>query len=181
MNNAAAVELVNVTKTFGSVVANKNVNMDVKKGEILAILGENGSGKTTLATEIAAAVNCENSSNRSAPLPCGRCASCRRIYEGNFPDLKFLKKKREKATLGVEEVKDFREDMFLSSTEAEKSPFASVAPILLLQFVASLPLKSQLLDIPPECALVGNGQPIRCSPLPKLDNAERTKSLSCHT
>ena len=84
------------------------------------ISGPTGSGKSTLATEIAAAVNCENSADKSTTLPCTRCASCRRIYEGNFPDLKFLSKKREKATLGVEEVKDFREDMFLSSTEAEK-------------------------------------------------------------
>ena len=44
----AAIELKGITKTFGSVVANKNVNLTVNKGEILSILGENGSGKTTL-------------------------------------------------------------------------------------------------------------------------------------
>ena len=47
-----AIQLKNVTKTFGKVVANKNVSLDVKKGEILSLLGENGSGKTTLMNMI---------------------------------------------------------------------------------------------------------------------------------
>ncbi len=48
-----AIELNNLTKTFGKVVANKNVSISVNKGEILSILGENGSGKTTLMNMIA--------------------------------------------------------------------------------------------------------------------------------
>lgn len=43
-----AIECNKITKTFGSVVANKDVDLNVRYGEILALLGENGSGKTTL-------------------------------------------------------------------------------------------------------------------------------------
>ncbi len=47
-----AIELKNITKTFGSIVANKNVSLTVNCGEILSVLGENGSGKTTLMNMI---------------------------------------------------------------------------------------------------------------------------------
>lgn len=53
MGKAIAIELKNITKTFGEVVANNNVDLDVQRGEILSILGENGSGKTTLMNMIA--------------------------------------------------------------------------------------------------------------------------------
>ena len=48
-----AVEMCNIKKTFGKVVANNNVSLSLRKGEILALLGENGSGKTTLMNMLA--------------------------------------------------------------------------------------------------------------------------------
>lgn len=48
MEQINAIELKNVTKHFGEVIANNHVSLTLRKGEILSILGENGSGKTTL-------------------------------------------------------------------------------------------------------------------------------------
>ncbi len=50
--NPIAIELKGICKYFGEIVANKNVNLDIRKNEVLAILGENGSGKTTLMNMI---------------------------------------------------------------------------------------------------------------------------------
>ena len=43
-----AIRCSGITKTFGSVVANDAIDLEVNYGEVLALLGENGSGKTTL-------------------------------------------------------------------------------------------------------------------------------------
>lgn len=47
------LELRNISKHFKGIYANKNVNINLYKGEILSILGENGSGKTTLMNVLA--------------------------------------------------------------------------------------------------------------------------------
>ena len=47
-NKDVAVKMVNISKTFGSIVANDKVSLEIRRGEILSLLGENGSGKTTL-------------------------------------------------------------------------------------------------------------------------------------
>ncbi len=108
-------------RLIGNEETKERLGRAIESGTIphaFLIGGPSGSGKSTLAIEIAAALNCQER-HGNTPLPCGRCNNCHRIYEGNFPDVKILAKKKDKATLGVEAVKDFREDMFLSSTESE--------------------------------------------------------------
>ena len=53
MNTTVALELKNISKRFGDKYANKNVDLTLYNGEILAILGENGSGKTSMVNMIA--------------------------------------------------------------------------------------------------------------------------------
>ena len=83
------------------------------------IVGPDGSGKRTLAAELVAALNCEKRHSESSPLPCHTCNTCRRIKEGNYTDITYLSRAAGKATIGVEEVRLFREGMFLSATESE--------------------------------------------------------------
>ncbi|HCH74350.1 MAG TPA: ABC transporter ATP-binding protein [Clostridiales bacterium] len=52
MTKKTVLEMRGVTKRFGSVVANKNINFSLYEKEILSLLGENGSGKTTLMNMI---------------------------------------------------------------------------------------------------------------------------------
>ena len=48
MKNTRVLSLKNLSKRFGTVVANNSVNIDLYRGEVLSLLGENGAGKTTL-------------------------------------------------------------------------------------------------------------------------------------
>ena len=45
---ASSIELIDISKSFGPVQANKNISMQVTEGTIHGIIGENGAGKSTL-------------------------------------------------------------------------------------------------------------------------------------
>ena len=110
------------TRLWGNGTVKMRLGEAILKGRLnhaLLIAGPDGSGKNTLALEIAAALNCENKDSSLLPLPCGKCNTCRRIYDENYTDIKRLRRDSSKATIGVEELRLFREDMFLSSTESQ--------------------------------------------------------------
>ena len=48
MENQYAIQMLNITKKFPGIIANDNITLQLRKGEIHALLGENGAGKSTL-------------------------------------------------------------------------------------------------------------------------------------
>ena len=48
MEQPYAVEMLHITKRFPGIIANDDITLQLKKGEIHALLGENGAGKSTL-------------------------------------------------------------------------------------------------------------------------------------
>lgn len=76
---SVALSLKGLSKTFGSVVANNNVTLDLYRGEVLALLGENGAGKSTLMNMLfghyrpdAGSVEVADTEGRLQPLPLGQ-------------------------------------------------------------------------------------------------------------
>lgn len=83
------------------------------------IVGSEGSGKKTLTRELAALLNCENRDNESKSAPCCECNNCRRIREGLFTDVHYVRRDSKKMSIGVGEIHKMREDMILSATESD--------------------------------------------------------------
>jgi ABC-2 type transport system ATP-binding protein len=91
MTNEAVVELLGVRKSYGSVEALRDVDLAVRRGEIVAVLGPNGAGKTTaislmlgLRRPTAGTVRVFGQEPRSAAA---RCRSGAMLQESGLPDL----------------------------------------------------------------------------------------------
>lgn len=81
-NTTPAVRLSGITKTFGTVVANNNVSLDVQQGEIHALLGENGCGKSTLVNVLSGIYSPDKGSIEIVGKHCHFSSPADAIHEG---------------------------------------------------------------------------------------------------
>ena len=65
-----AIEMTNIVKKFGSVIASDHVNFSVKKGEVHALLGENGAGKSTIMSMLAGVYKADSGTIAIHGTPC---------------------------------------------------------------------------------------------------------------
>lgn len=73
------IEMLNIRKAFPGIVANDNINLQVKKGEIHALLGENGAGKSTLMNVLFGLYQPERGEIRCAARRCTSTARTKRM------------------------------------------------------------------------------------------------------
>ncbi len=81
--------------------------------------GPSGSGKRTLARLICQAVLCENRADARHPLPCGTCATCRKIAGGVSVDVMTVRS-GDRATIGVDAVRQIRQTLYVTPNDGDK-------------------------------------------------------------
>jgi len=98
---------------FGDILAGKMGHAYILEGPV-------GSGKHTLAKSMASAASCLNRTDSSTSLPCGECIVCKKIARDVSPDLIFVRRESGKATIGIERIRDMREDLYIAPNENER-------------------------------------------------------------
>ena len=68
----------------------------------------------------AAALSCES---ESGDIPCGNCPNCRKILSGKSPDVIFVKKEDGKAQIGVDVIRELRNDVVVYPNDLEKKVY----------------------------------------------------------
>ncbi len=107
-------------KPFDSILGNDELRLrlanDIREKTLshaYIIEGPRGVGKHTLSINLAAALACENALDPSGPLPCLACPSCRKILSGKSPDIITVRREEDKASMGVDIIRDLRSNVRL--------------------------------------------------------------------
>ncbi len=111
---------------FPTLISNEHLR-SVIGGDLLAgrlghayiLEGPVGSGKHTFARLVAASLSCESRADARYPLPCGECLSCRKIRDGFSPDVIYIKREEDRASIGVDAVRKVRESLWIAPNENE--------------------------------------------------------------
>ena len=101
-------------RLVGNIALRERLGEEIASGvfsHAYILLGPRGCGKHTLAQSIAMALACEHRTDGAFPLPCGKCSACRKIAEGNCPDILTVKREEDKATMGVDVIRSLREEV----------------------------------------------------------------------
>lgn len=80
--------------------------------------GTDGSGRMTASLSFAAALSCERKNDVGYPLPCGECASCRKIFGNISPDLKIIDT-GDKKTIGVDSVREINRNISVTPNDGD--------------------------------------------------------------
>lgn len=111
---------VRLVNCFPNILGNEDLRSylasDIRTGSLAhayIIEGAAGSGKRTLALNIAAALACENAQNTSFSIPCSQCSACKKILNGQSPDVITVTRADGKAQLGVDIIRSVRENIHL--------------------------------------------------------------------
>lgn len=111
---------------FPDIVGNKSLirrlSRDISEKRLshaYVIEGIKGSGRHTIAKNAIAAIECtaRADGNAHASLPCGRCKSCEKILLDKSPDVITVGLEEDRATIGVETIRDLKEDIYTAPND----------------------------------------------------------------
>jgi len=94
-----------------------------KLGHAYILEGPAGSGRHTAVLSAAAALSCENRLHFQHSLPCGECIVCRKIKSGVSPDVLVIRRPEDRASIGVDQIRSLREDLYIAPNENEKKVY----------------------------------------------------------
>lgn len=110
--------------TFSSIVGNKSLCSrlcrsinDNTLSHAYILEGGEGSGRHTIALNTIAAISCEARQHDGETIPCGKCLSCKKIFENKSPDIIYVGLEGDKSTIGVDAVRLIKNGIYLPPTD----------------------------------------------------------------